>query len=200
MPTNDTIWGMSKAKRALHPRLLQSEGMQRCQLRTCQAACCLYGAWVDSDRAMQIIWHADEIKPHMAADQQEPGGWFDERAEADEYLPSGKAVHTEVLAAPGHYGGTACVFLRQDHKCALQVAAETAGKHPWAFKPFYCILHPLDLDEDGRITLDETKLLLDEPASCLRPTPQDIPLQEIFAEELDYLAARGNPKSAKPEC
>jgi hypothetical protein len=85
-----------------------------------------------------------------------------------------------------HYGGTACVFLRSDHKCALQVASQASGHHPWHWKPFYCILHPLDLDEEGRITLDETDLMLDEPGSCLRPATENIPLLVTFEEELRY--------------
>jgi hypothetical protein len=92
-----------------------------------------------------------------------------------------------VLPDDAHYGGTACIFLRRDYLCALQVAASTNGLHPWRFKPFYCILHPLDLDEAGRITLDETGEMLAEPGSCLRPAEQPIPLIETFAPELRYL-------------
>ena len=38
----------------------------------------------------------------------------------------------------------------------------------------------------GRITLDETELLLDEPGSCLRPSPTPIPLADTFEPELRY--------------
>jgi hypothetical protein len=86
-----------------------------------------------------------------------------------------------------HWGGTACAFLREDHKCALQAAAQAAGLDPWGWKPFYCILHPLYLDDEGRISLDETDSLLDEPGSCLRPASQPIPLVVTFEEELRYL-------------
>jgi hypothetical protein len=85
--------------------------------------------------------------------------------------------------------------MREDYQCALQTAADQANKHPWRFKPFYCILHPLDLDDHGRITLDEIHLLLAEPASCLRPDKKHIPLKETFSEELDYLL--GKEKSSK---
>ncbi len=91
------------------------------------------------------------------------------------------------LNSPEHYGGTACVFLREDYKCALQVAGEAAGEHPWRFKPFYCILHPLDLDEKGRITLDESGLLVSEPASCLREAEISTSLLKLFEAELRYL-------------
>jgi len=92
-----------------------------------------------------------------------------------------------VLPNPQHYGETACIFLRNDHMFALQVAAAANNLHPWRFKPFYCILHPLDLDEQGRITLDETELMLSEPGSCLRASVRPIPLLETFEPELRYL-------------
>jgi hypothetical protein len=122
----------------------------------------------------------------MPEDLHDPGLWFEDQIEADEHALSGRVVHSSVLPSDWHYGATACVFLRRDFKCALQVASENAGHAPWHFKPFYCILHPLDLDEIGRITLDETDLLLAEPASCLRPADQSIPLVETFEPELSY--------------
>ena len=169
------------------PRLLQSEPVRRCTLDECHAACCLHGTWVDLAEIRDILAHADLIAPHLPPEVRDPALWFDERREADEHALSGQVGHTRVLPDADHYGGTACIFLRPDFKCALQVAAQENGLHPWRFKPFYCILHPLDLDEAGRITLDETALLLDEPGSCLRPAAAPAPLTETFAEELRYL-------------
>jgi hypothetical protein len=171
----------------LNPRMLKSEPMRRCQPGECRAACCLYGAWVDQLEVRDILAHAELIAAQMSPENADPADWFDGRCEADEYALSGIVEHTSVLPDDDHYGGTACIFLRSDYKCALQVAAEMNGLHPWRFKPFYCILHPLDLDEQGRITLDETELLLAEPGSCLRPAQKLIPLLETFAEELEYL-------------
>ncbi len=170
----------------INPRLLKSEPMQRCKLHQCKAACCLYGVWIDTQEWQNILAHADLIVPNMPEGYENPAGWLDGRQETDEFSQSGQVLHSVVVDAPAHYGGTACVFLRPDHKCALQVAADTAGLHPWQFKPFYCILHPLDLDEQGQITLDETELMLDEPGSCLRPASQLIPLLETFEPELRY--------------
>jgi hypothetical protein len=50
------------------------------------------------------------------------------------------------------------------------------------------LLHPAPprLDDQGRITLDEAALLLDEPGSCLRPSPTPLPLLATFEEELRY--------------
>jgi len=169
-----------------NPRMLDSEPMIRCQIHECQAACCLYGVWIDWDEVQKIKDNAALIIPEMPEDWRDPDTWFDGREDMDRHAPTGKVIHSRVVENPRHYGGSACVFLRADHKCALQTAASRSGRHPWAFKPFYCILHPLDLDEEGRITLDETDLLLDEPGSCLRPSKIRIPLAVTFEPELRY--------------
>ena len=161
--------------------------MRRCTLGECRAACCLYGVWIDKLEAKDILEHAALIAPHMETENRDPGDWFDGREEPDDHSTSGTTVHSNVLPDDEHYGGTACIFLRKDHLCALQVAANANGLHPWRFKPFYCILHPLDLDEQGRITLDETELMLEEEGSCLRRADHPIPLIETFEEELRYL-------------
>ena len=170
----------------VNPRLLKSEPLQRCILGECKAACCLHGVWIDRTEQQDILAHSDLIRPHVSPEWQEPVLWFDGREEADEHTASGMVVHSQVVEMPEHYGGTACVFLRADHKCALQVAAVENGLHPWRFKPFYCILHPLDLDEAGRITLDETDEFLDEPGGCLRSAVECIPLVKTFEPELRY--------------
>ena len=180
----DTIRGVEKR---VNPRLHQSEPMRRCTLGECRAACCLHGVWIDRLEAQDILANAARIAPHLPPENRDPADWLDGSEEPDEHSLSGYTVHSTVLPAPDHYGETACIFLRTDHKCALQVAADAEGLHPWRFKPFYCILHPLDLDEQGRITLDETALMLEEEGSCLRPAETPIPLLETFAPELRYL-------------
>ncbi len=174
------------AHREINPRMLESEYMTRCKLHECQAACCIYGVWIDKDEARRIAENADIILPEMPDDRQNPEEWFDGREEEDGHAATGQVVHSRVIDRPKHYGGTACVFLRADHKCALQTAAVKINEHPWFLKPFYCILHPLDIDEAGRITLDDSGLLLDEPGSCLRPSQVKIPLAVTFEPELRY--------------
>ena len=178
----------------LNPRLDQSEPIERCEFPKCKAACCVYGTWVDTAHAQDILANADLILPHMPDGREQPEAWFNPQKEDDPHSKSKKVTHTTVVSDPDHYGGTACIFMQEDYKCALQVAGEEAGMHPWRFKPFYCILHPLDLDDHGRITLDETHLLLAEPASCLRPSKNHTPLKETFAEELNFLGKENNIK------
>lgn len=170
----------------INPRMLQAEPMQRCKLHACRAACCLYGVWIDEHEWEQILAAAELIGPHMPAGWDDPSQWVDERRDSDEFAPSRRVIHSRVVRRKWHYGGTACVFLRPDYKCALQVAGQQAGLHPWHYKPFYCVLHPLDLDEQGRITVDETDALLAEEGSCLRPAVGLIPLKDTFEKELRY--------------
>ena len=171
----------------INPRLLKSEPLRRCRLDECRAACCLHGAWVDRIEIKDILDHVELIAPYLPGKWANPADWFDGRWETDLYAISGEVGHTTVIPDSKHFGGTACIFLRLDHKCALQCASAGVGLHPWRFKPFYCILHPLDLDDQGRITLDQTDLILAEPGSCLRPADHPVPLIETFAEELRYL-------------
>ncbi|HMN12271.1 MAG TPA: DUF3109 family protein [Bellilinea sp.] len=171
----------------INPRMLMSEPMRRCELGECHGACCLHGVWLDLAEWDNIQAHAGEIKASMDRNLNlDPSDWVEGSPESDPFAKSGKVIHSCVVNTQFHYGGTACVFWRTDAKCALQVAAERAGLHPWTWKPFYCILHPLDLDEHGRITLDETSALLAEPASCLRRSDVSIPLTTTFEEELRY--------------
>lgn len=182
---------MEKLKNSLqdrvNPRMLKSEPIQRCVLAQCNGACCIFGVWVDIKEAEDILANASLIAPHLPAESQDPAEWFAPVQDKDEQSPSGIVVHTAVDTRPQHYGGTACIFCLDGGKCALQVAANAAGLHPWRFKPFYCILHPLDMDDEGRITLDETTVLLNEEGSCLIPADHLIPLVETFAPELRYL-------------
>ncbi len=176
-----------RGQQKLGTRLSDSERLRRCELPECRAACCLYGVWVDKLQVEEIFAHALLIAPHLPEDRRDPEAWFDGQEEPDAHALSGRVCHTTVLPSPGHYGGSHCTFLRPDYKCALQVAAEASGLHPWRFKPFYCVLHPMDLDPQGRITLAENRALLREPGSCLRPTERRTPLKDIFQPELDYL-------------
>ncbi len=174
------------SKMEINPRMMDLEPMVRCKLRDCHAACCIYGVWVDKLEVEKILQNAAIISPEMPEKWRNIVDWFDGPEDIDERVPSGKVIHTCVVDIKKRYGGSCCVFLRSDHKCALQTAAIKAGKHPWFFKPYYCILHPLDLDEKGRITVDDLGLLLDEPGSCLRPSKVKVPLAITFEPELRY--------------
>jgi len=171
----------------VNPRMLKSEPLRRCNLDDCHGACCVFGVWVDTREVTHILNNASLIAPSMPEDSKNPGEWFVPVEDDDKNSPTGRVIHTAVENRPDHYEGTACVFWRSDAKCALQVAAVENGFHPWQFKPYYCLLHPLEQDEQGRITLDKTADLLAEQGSCVQPTIEAIPLVETFEQELQYL-------------
>ena len=171
----------------MNPRMFDSEPIKRCCLEECIGACCVFGVWIDPREVDDILAHAALIKPYMAEGTRDPGGWFVPVEDKDERSPSGKVLHTAVEPAPWHYGETACIFCQRDGKCSLQMAAMANNLHPWRFKPYYCILHPLDLDEQGRITLDTLEAVLTEKGSCLQAADKNIPLIETFSPELEYL-------------
>ena len=173
-------------KYKITPRLLVHEKIERCCLDDCKAACCLHGVWIDAKKKKVILDQQKLISEHMRPEFRDSSLWFDGKEDEDPFTPSELVYHSTVIKDEKHYGGTTCVFLREDSKCALQTASVAAGLHPWKFKPFYCILHPLDLDNEGRITLDETSLLLKEKGSCLRAAEEEIPLLITFEEELRY--------------
>lgn len=112
--------------------------------------------------------------------------WFQKKILCDPFIAGGEVIHTSVIKNSVHLGGTACVFLNDHHKCVLQISAEKYGLHKWNLKPFYCILHPLYLDDAGKTTLDETDSLLSENGSCLRFTQEKNSLLNTFEEELLY--------------
>lgn len=174
-------------EKRINPRMLTSECMQRCVLHNCYGACCVFGVWADEREMNDILANAALIIPNMPPGRESPADWFASYQDKDEFSPSKLVVHTAVETVPEHYGGTACIFCLADGKCALQVAAMANGLHPWRFKPYYCILHPLDLDDEGRITVDETEEMVHEEGSCLQSADHPIPLVETFEEELRYL-------------
>lgn len=173
---------------SLNPRMQDQEPIQHCGWPNCAAACCIYGAWVELPLVTEILENAASFSAHLPEVQQNPGAWFSEMIEEDPHAPGGAVRHTMTLPDENHYGGQACIFLRPDHKCALQVAGEANGEHPWRYKPFYCILHPLMLDDQGRITLDAAAEMVDEQGSCVRRAKHKVVPEKLFVKELGFLA------------
>ena len=170
----------------VNPRLLKSEPLIRCRLGDCHAACCQHGTWIDVGEVEKIRVNAPLVVPFMHADFHDADTWFEKNAEADPFSASGKVIHSTLNTLTGRYRATACVFLRADDLCALQVAAIKNGMPEWELKPFYCTLHPLDLDDEGRITLEPFEIILAEEASCLRANKIPVPLLETFEPELRH--------------
>lgn len=171
----------------ISPRMHIPETLQRCKLHECQGACCAFGVWIDLLEKERIIEFAEIVQSCMDPINYNLGDWFLGEIEMDSFTLSGKVIHTRLVSRNLPFKRDTCIFLRTDHKCALQVASERLGKHPWYLKPFYCVLHPLDLNDNGQVTLDHTKLILQEEKSCLRYSEKLNTPIEIFEDELRFL-------------
>jgi hypothetical protein len=144
---------------------------------------------VDPLEKEDVLRFADTILPHMAEGRRDPNSWFGTIEERDSDFPSGYVVPSGVIPNPTHYGGTECVFLRPDWLCALQVAAAAEGEHPWRWKPFHCIIHPI-ATEDGEFTLASDKELLAEEGGCFRAGGQEVRMSDQLAEEIGFLLSK----------
>lgn len=171
----------------LSPRMFTPEKLQRCKLHECHGACCAYGVWIDLLEKEKIDGYAELVQSCMDPTVYDLGDWFLSEIEMDPYTLSEKVIHTRLVNRNRPFKRKTCIFLRTDHKCALQVASEMLGRHPWFLKPFYCVLHPLDLNETGQITLDHTKIIQEEEKSCLRISERLNSPIEIFEDELRFL-------------
>ena len=171
--------------RAVDRGLLEARPMRRCHLDECQSHCCTGGVWIHTRQADDLVANQDLIFPHLPPERRDVSQWFDGELERDDDFPeAGPVTGTAVVNDPTHPAGTACIFLRPDRMCGLQAAGIAAGEHPWRFKPFYCALHPLVLDE-GELSLAEDSEIYKEGGSCNRPNPGElIPLYELFQAEV----------------
>jgi len=167
--------------------LLEARPMQRCELVDCQSYCCSGGVYIHTTQAEDILAHQDLIKPHLPPERHDASLWFegDEGLDTD-WPEAGEGTGTAVVTDPTHPAGQTCVFLMPGTRwCALQAAGMANGKEPWRFKPFYCALHPLGLDEQQLVLVEESEMYL-EGGSCNRTRADGvvIPLYQLFEPEV----------------
>jgi hypothetical protein len=126
------------------PRLARRLFVRGATVQRCDGSCCLKGSVASIDERDRVLDHAAQVAPHMTASRRdEPTRWFARRVERDENYVCGKSVATEVVDG-------ACVFLRDDRLCALQVAALAEGMAAFALKPAMCLLWPIHV-QDGEV-------------------------------------------------
>ena len=173
--------------------LFRATRLRRCRLDECRGACCLHGVWVDPLERDDILRYAAAILSFLPEGRQDPAAWFLETREEEKSFPSGYVVPSAVRPNPAHYGGTECIFLRPDSLCALQAAAAAAGEHPWRWKPFHCIIHPI-ATEGGALTLASDEELLAEAGGCFRAAAGESRMDVWLSEEIEFLRAQAGKK------
>jgi hypothetical protein len=128
----------------IHPKVTQKVYIRGASVRRCDAGCCLGGTTVSLEERDRVLAHAGIVRDSMTSRARDDSSrWFGKRIPRDPDFAAGRSTFTRVLDG-------ACVFLRGDGLCALQVAGEDHLGHPYALKPSVCLLWPLAVNR-GRL-------------------------------------------------
>ena len=172
--------------------------LARCDLRVCAGTCCAHGASLNAEEALVVRQltrrHEARLRLWVPDLPAEPVVTADGAART---AVKPRDMHERAVDYPPHFPDTACAYLDDEARCALQRLAEADGRHPWAYKPLACWLHPIALSADG-VTLPDAAT---DPypggfasaTHCGRTAAGGRPAREVLAPELARLADwRGN--------
>jgi hypothetical protein len=167
--------------------------LARCDLRVCGGTCCAHGASLNAEEALVVRQltrkHEARLREWVPDLPAEPVVVV-EGASRTAVKP--RAMHGRVPGYPAHFPDTACAYLDDDARCALQRLAEHEGRHPWAYKPLACWLHPISLTPE-RVALPDAHT---DPhpggfasaTHCGRTARGGLPAREVLSAELEHLA------------
>ncbi len=158
----------------IDPHVFHAKFPHRCSLDRCKSRCCQGGVWADIEEREVILRNAELFLPYVLPEAKDPSLWFGGTTE-DPDCPSGTAVETNVA-------GDYCIFFNPDHGCSLQKAATDLFRHPWEFKPRFCVMFPLVVSE-GVLTVDEDM----EDVWCMECENRTHPILSAVEEEVTYL-------------
>lgn len=144
----------------------------------CSATCCEGGVLLDVTERDRILAHRELVKRHMDETQnRDDQTWFETEEREDGDFPSGRCVGTELHS-------DRCVFQDQYGRCSIQVASTEEGMGPWALKPHYCILFPIEVSS-GVVGHDD--MLQDERPCCSVRPDFHTPVFLACRQELTHL-------------
>lgn len=171
--------------------------LKHCALNECQVLCCYDGVYLcnGEDNLIHDVVNAfpDYFK-HLPEDYIVYGEWRDG---AKGLKTATTYFEYNIISFPKHFNKTRCVFVTEDYRCSLQIAAEHIGVHKWTFKPLACWLFPLTLN-DGDIVPpplpnEKDSSYIDESypgyvsfVPCGKDNPEGNPWQEVLHEEIEY--------------
>jgi hypothetical protein len=161
------------AEITVDPQVLTARFERACATTRCSGRCCATGVWADAAEREAVLRHADDVQRHMDETQErEPSRWFDPRPWDHPDFPSGCGFGTATSRG-------ACVFLRGDRRCALQLASDTRTGR---LKPLFCYAFPVTI-VDGVLCLDDAR----DPACCTPSSTGSITALDMYAGELQQL-------------
>ena len=131
--------------------------LQRCRLSDCGGNCCHDGAYLGEEEANVIrgvVTTSRSDFERLGLDLPEQtvvfGSWQGSLS-GPKTATRPSPMKDRIGEYPPHFPDTACVFLLNDARCALQALALERSLPPWFYKPVTCWLHPLTIegiDED----------------------------------------------------
>jgi hypothetical protein len=175
-----------------------------CDLTVCKGMCCHDGVYLEDDEAEVIAELAESeagffrglglTLPEAVVDH----GNFLGLMSGPKTATVPRRWRGRVEGYPEHFEETACCFLLDDGRCALQMLSTAKGLHRWYYKPTGCWLHPLTThySPDAEIGLhDERSDPFRLPnydgfvsrTFCGSCSVQGPPARETLREELTFL-------------
>lgn len=179
-----------------------------CDLDSCRATCCHDGVFLSDEEASVIEMLIEKNEELLAGYVVGVSVESLVRDGVGACRTAVRHVSDEELAEdfPPHFPKTRCVFLDEQHRCALQRLSDDLGHPSWFYKPIGCWMHPLTLRParrgDSRPALrlpgaeDDPLRSTGYPgfASCTpcgRTCEAGKPARTVLAAELEALSAIG---------
>ena len=172
--------------------------LKRCELSQCEGMCCYDGVYLEEgeeEKIQAIVKAYSDFFSFVPQIFITDGNWKN--------LVVGRKIaaapHTyQNPRFPAHFPWTRCVMSLPDARCALQVLATSLGKHPWAYKPRACWMHPLLREgpngivpppvhqEDDPDRVDESYPGFITYTPCGQHQEDGSPWEQVLAEEIAY--------------
>jgi hypothetical protein len=174
---------------AVHPRAARRIFARGADVRRCDGSCCKRGSVASVRERDLILSHAALIAPHMTSSARDrTQRWFERRVADNPDYVCGKSVATRVTDG-------ACVFLRSDKLCALQVAAESARMPSFALKPSMCLLWPIHV-QDGQV--DVGHAWFTRRKACCAPVRAGArTIAEVMSPDVELIRLIARPKHSR---
>lgn len=121
--------------------------IQLCELESCRATCCHDGVFLSDEEAAVIETLIAANSERLASYGVDVSAKSLFREGDGPCRTAVRPVATAELAEdfPAHFPKTRCVFLDDQHRCALQRLSDDLGCSSWFYKPIGCWMHPLTL-------------------------------------------------------
>lgn len=192
-----------KDKAALRERfkdaVINVESFERtynwCTLEGCGGTCCTHGVWLEPEEGEFLKSQEAYLRENLPKIGMDVTGikLIDESEQSGRFVSSTATKKSHNPRAPEGWQHSACSFRREDGACGLQLLAVHEGKHPWHYKPTYCWLFPIDIDEELSPPQIEVIHAKDDPeftakTQCGTPQANGKPGYEIFAREIAALS------------